>query len=60
MPRKKSTKSTPKPVEEKVVQPVEESQAKKDFRKFIETYKESNPKKYALKEQALQTKLNNL
>lgn len=38
----------------------EDSQAKKDYRKFIESYKELNPEKYAQKEQELLLKLESL
>jgi hypothetical protein len=40
--------------------PVEESEAKKKFRKTIEDYKVQNPVKYAQKEEALLKKLNSL
>jgi tRNA G37 N-methylase Trm5 len=75
MPRKKTIKTVkyPKlekqteniPVKEeapiketKVV--VEESEAKKQYRAFIEAYKEQHPVKYASKEPELLKKLNSL
>ncbi len=39
---------------------VEESDAKKEFRKIIEAYKAQNPEKYALRESELLKKLNTL
>lgn len=39
---------------------VEESDAKKEFRKFMESYKEQNPDKYAHKEAEFIRKLNTL
>lgn len=41
-------------------QVVEESEAKKEFRKLIEAYKIQNPVKYAQKEPELIRKLNSL
>jgi len=76
MPRKKTTKKTSKKatatktaqVEDKVETPilepeivaVEESDAKKAFRAYMESYKVENPVKYKLKEQAFITHLNSL
>ena len=39
---------------------VEESEAKKQFRAFIEVYRQKNPVKYARKEPELLKKLNSL
>lgn len=53
MPRKKK-------VEEAPVVAGEESEAKKQFRAFMESYKVSNPVKYATKEAEFIKKLNQL
>jgi len=47
---------------EKVVEPVakQESEAKANFRKIIEAYKISNPKKYEVKRAELEAKLASL
>jgi hypothetical protein len=39
---------------------VEESEAKKQFRSYMETYKVKNPVKYAIKETELNNQLNQL
>lgn len=72
MPRKTTKKpkatETPKetpvmacPVEApKAEVAVEESEAKKSFRAYMESYKKSNPAKYAIKEQSFIKHLNSL
>jgi len=60
MPRK--TTKTVKAVapETKTEVAVEESDARKVFRKFMEDYKEQNPEKFARKEAGFNKKLNSL
>lgn len=60
MPRKK------KEIQEEIVSEIpalvvaEESEAKKQFRAMIETYKENNPVKYELKRKGFEEQLNKL
>ncbi len=54
MPRKKQEEIVE--VEEAII----ESEAKQEFRELIEKYKLQNPKKYAVKEEVLLKKLNQM
>lgn len=61
----RTKKTTPEVEEVQAPEPttevaVEESEAKKAFRAFIETYKQRNPVKYELKKEALEAQLNSL
>jgi predicted SnoaL-like aldol condensation-catalyzing enzyme len=47
-------------VEEVVVEVVAESEAKKAFRKLMDTYQKQNPSKFEAKKEALEAKLNSL
>jgi len=57
MVKKKKVEDTLNP---QVSPVVEESEEKKEFRRFMEIYKEQNPVKYAQKEPGFIRKLNSL
>lgn len=58
MPRKKTEIKTEKI--EPIIEPIEESQAKKDFRALLAQYQKENPVKYRQKEEQLIEQLNQM
>jgi len=59
-PKKIATETKTEKVVEVATAPVEESDAKKQFRTYMESYKIKNPVKYAQKEAELLKQLNQL